>query len=67
MKELRCYRLIGAEIPNPNFRKPQKVLREKLNNGCLADEFPHEYGCLCQECNEIWEALLLISKIQEIN
>lgn len=47
--------------------KPQKVPRVKLGNGCLADEFPHEYGCLCSNCETVWQRLLDEDKKQNGN
>jgi hypothetical protein len=44
------------EVKHNGF--PQKVKREKLNNGCYADELPHEYGCLCEECDAAWLDIL---------
>ena len=38
--------------------RPQMVKRIPLGNGCLADDFPHEYGCLCDVCEAIWKELV---------
>lgn len=36
---------------------PQQIPRTKLNDGSLADEFPHTYGCQCNQCDAVWKKL----------
>ncbi len=43
---------------NELSRFEQKVKHIPLKNGCLADHFPHKYGCKCDDCEEIWAELL---------
>jgi hypothetical protein len=38
-------------------KTPDRVPHVKLNNGCLADNFPHKYPCHCSDCDAIWENL----------
>jgi hypothetical protein len=47
------------EIPKPKGKcRPQMVKHIPLGNKCLADEFPHTYGCLCSDCDAIWKRLV---------
>lgn len=45
---------------------PQKVKRKKLNNGCLGDDFPHTYGCRCEECDKVWAAILGLEREENV-